>query len=72
MESVEDEKGKRNPGDDSPGQESKELGLYSLCDVSVSHEGVKDPKSYVGEQHEGDDLSSRFCLLLCPGGTYPS
>ena len=71
MKPVENQERQRNPGDNSPGEQPEELGLDSLCDVAVSHEGVEDPEGDVGEQHEGDDLPARLGLLLGPGGADP-
>ena len=68
MEPVEDEERQRDPGDDTPGQETEELGLDALGDVAVGHEGVQHPERYVGEQHEGDDLPPGLGLLLGAGG----
>ena len=71
VKSVEDEERQRNPGDNSPGQQSEELSLNALRDVAVGHEGVQDPEGDVGEQHEGDDLPAGLGLLLGPGGADP-
>ena len=68
MEPVEDEQRQRDTGDDPPGQQTEELGLDPLGDVTVGHEGVKNPERDVGEQHEGDDLPPGLGLLLGAGG----
>ena len=66
MEPVEDEERQRDPGDDTPGQETEELGLDALGDVAVGHEGVEHPEGDVGKQEEGDDLSTGLRCLLRP------
>ena len=64
VEPVEDEEGERDSRNDSPSQQSVELGLDALGDVAVGHEGVEHPEGDVGEEEEGDDLSPRFGSLL--------
>ena len=64
MEPVEDEQRQRDAGDDPPGQQTEELGLDPLGDVTVGHEGVQNPEGDVGKQHEGDDLPPGLGLLL--------
>ncbi len=49
MESVEDEKRKTDPWDDSPSQKSVEVELQSLSDPVVSHESVQNPESDVSK-----------------------
>ena len=65
MESVEDEEGQTDPGDDSPGQEAVEPELHFLGHHrSVCHKGVEDPEGDVGKQEEGDQLTTGLGQLL--------
>ncbi len=57
-----------NPGNDPPSQESIKPQLNLLSDPIVRHECVEDPQGDVGKQQEGDELSTRFDVLLHSSG----
>ena len=71
VEPVEDEEGQRDSRNDSPSQQAVELGLDALGDVAVGHEGVEHPEGDVGEEEEGDDLSTGLGCLLGPSRANP-
>ena len=66
------EQGQTNSRDDSPCEKSVKSELNSLSDPTVSHKSVQNPQGDVGKQQKGDQLPSRFGVLLCSRRTNPS